>query len=143
MQDAHIWLLFLTILSENDQMTSEWQYIVLFVVSGSIKKPFSIDYANNSLFFTCFEWILPSGKVWDHPKLLILGFSNFNALLIWIQIGWFKCRSINIYNLQYILVFWRLKFSWSLVYQEYLIIAFDQLIFKWKRIYVCDKYLNF
>ena len=41
-------------------------YIALFVVSGSVKKLFSIDYVIKYLYVN----ILPGGKVWGYSPLL-------------------------------------------------------------------------
>ena len=62
------------------------QYIALFMVRRPIKKLFWIDYVNTHLFSIFFKYILPSGKVWGYPTLLILWFVNFKRyLLIFLQ----------------------------------------------------------
>ena len=48
-------------------IVNESRYIALFVVSGSIKKLFSIDCVNIYIFYYFFQLILPGGKVWDYP----------------------------------------------------------------------------
>ena len=56
----------------------ESRYIALLVVSGSIKKLFSIDYVKFIYSQYFFQSILPGGKALSYPKLLISRFSNFN-----------------------------------------------------------------
>ena len=49
---------------------NESRYFALFVVSGSIKKIFSIDYVNNYLFSIFFSIDFLGGKVWGYPHCL-------------------------------------------------------------------------
>ena len=75
------------------------RYIVLFVVSRSIKKLFSINFVNIylfSIFFSIiivnfyrfsknFQYYLPGGKVWGYLTLLISWFINFKIFDIQIK----------------------------------------------------------
>ena len=60
---------------------NESRYVEFFVVSGSIKRLFSIDYVNVFLFSIFLQWILPGGKVWGYPTLLISRFINYGVFI--------------------------------------------------------------
>ena len=57
---------------------NESQYIALFVVSGSIKKTFSVDCVNIYFSQSAVSYLfLIDLKVWGYPTLLISWFINF------------------------------------------------------------------
>ena len=57
--------------SSKNAKVNDSQDIALFLVSGPIKKLFSIDCVNIYLFLIFFQQILPGRKVWGYPTLLI------------------------------------------------------------------------